>query len=435
MSVKRNPEAERAPEFTYTTAEWMGPNEYVIIYAEGDKKANRLARMVQAFFKKYEGWVLPVLEDTVAETSKEILVGDTNRRNTALDFNQFATAVEGERLIFEGGHIMMVEKAVKWFMSRKHDFGTAIVLSGTAEDFVPTVTIDGQEYNYVWGDEFDGNFLDPTKFGFNYHMPNRSHEIISLHDERVARVENGVFKMTSGYTEPSDNVEHKYKMSGSVCTGDTMWYKFGYLEMRARIPMKHGCWPGWWALTYCNSKAGKMQGTDYLVEVDMFEVFSHWHNEFLPNIHKWYKNYAGTFTELYDEKGDEYRHSSVDVNGWHVDRYTLEDSEENQYVYRTFGFKWNENEMTLSVDGEDYMTFDLNRNLDDISSMHHFKDTPTHIIFTNWIHRDGGWMSWEGNWATDDDLPAEYVVDYIRLYQKDGEGTLEDLGLDMDIKL
>lgn len=435
MSIKRNPEAERAPEFTYTTAEWMGPNEYVIIYAEGDKKANRLARMVQAFFKKYEGWVLPVLEDTAAETSKEILVGDTNRRKTALDFNQFATAVEGERLIFEGGHIMMVEKAIKWFMSRKHIFGTAIVLSGTAEDFVPTVTIDGEEYNYVWGDEFDGNFLDNTKFGFHYHHPNRSPKAMTLHDQRVARVENGALKMTSGKAEPSDNIEEPLKMCGTICTGDTMWYKFGYLEMRARVPMKHGCWPAWWTLTYCDSKAGKMQDTDYLVEVDMFEVFSHWHNEYLPNIHKWYKNYAGTFTELYDEKGEVYRHADTYNKNMKVNRYTLPESIENQYIYHTFGFKWDENKMVMSVDGEDYMTFDLNFNLDDHLDMHHFKDTTAHVIFSNMMHAPDGWQAWEGNWATNEDMPMEFVIDYIRLYQKDGEGTIEDLGLEMEIKL
>ena len=71
-----------------------------------------------------------------------------------------------------------------------------------------------------------------------------------------------------------------YKTSKSVTTGRSMTFKYGYLEMRARVPVGQGVWPSLWMKSNVNSegaeiaeKLGCKPEADYFTEIDIFEVF------------------------------------------------------------------------------------------------------------------------------------------------------------------
>ncbi len=415
------------PEFTQKTVDWKGPRGYVIVYKNGDKYSKLQAKYLQAFFKKIDGVELKIVTDSTPAVTKEILVGNTNRYTTTLGENHFAVNLKGNKLVFEGGHRAMVEKAVKWFMSIDRIDGKVTTLKGKAKDF--TSTLSGG-YKYVWGEEFDGNFLDNTKFVFGDHMGvGGTNTTIQIDDDDLIRVENGLFKMSTAhyYYEYDENVE--VGMAPVVCTGDTMQWLYGYAEIRALVPCQKGAWPAWWATSHCPHYPDYYDPKNfkYMVEVDFFEVFGS--DSISPNIHKWYDQptILGTMTYI-EENGIHYRHSGYGDMGLEFSKYKMSQTE--ALKYHTYGFKWTPDEMVMSVDGNEYMTYDLNKNFDKYTDMSHFKNDALHMIFDNYAYYEGGTYTNEYNMLKIKDLPFNFFVDYVRIYQRDGEGFIKDFGVD-----
>lgn len=426
------------PEYKAKTVEWGGPDGYTIIYSNNTTGANALAVYLRNFFFEKCGIELNVENDTVksADSSrKEILIGDTNRYKTDLSEKKFAVKLDGNKLIFEGGHFAMVEKAVDWFMTEEYKEGYVVTLEGEARDFS---SIRDGGYVYVWGDEFDGNFLDGTKFNEYNHMGRTTDMRVLFGDEKVTDVEEGLLKLRAIRYYDESNAEYQYAVGSSLCTGDTMWWKFGYAEIRARLPMKQGAWPAWWTTTDCNiSKycaeviAPQKKNWDYSIEVDMFEVFSST-NEITPNLNKWYKNYSGEYKKIYLEDGTLYERGYTD---W--EPYVLEDSDENSYVYHTFGFEWTPTDVIMTIDGEVYgkMNFET-ENIDTYSSMDEYTEQYMHMIFDNWIYAPmhAETIKFPQVMIVPESLPTEFFIDYVRLYQIPGQGELVNIGIDNFLK-
>ncbi len=76
-------------------------------------------------------------------------------------------------------------------------------------------------------------------------------------------------------------------------TAGTMNFKYGYIELRANIPIKTGASPSFW-LKGNNGGVDKSyvlarsSCTDYLTEIDVFEASSCFDNSTTPNLHKWF---------------------------------------------------------------------------------------------------------------------------------------------------
>lgn len=430
LASKDTAVANFVPEFTQKEADWDGPKGYVIVYQDGNKYSNLQARYLQAFFKKTDGVSLKIIDDTVSAVSKEILVGNTNRYTTPLSENQFSVSLKGKKLVFEGGHRIMVEKAVKWFMSIDRVSGKVATLKGKSDSFKSQLS---GGYKLVWGEEFDGDFLDQTKFVYNSHMGVGDQHVASdAVDDKLVRVENGLFKMSTKRIFSDTDAGINIGIAKPVCTGDTMQWLYGYAEMRALVPCIRGAWPAWWATSYCKYSPEHYNTTalKYVFEVDFFEVFGDL--KITPNIHKWYKTDGGLNTITYLEKnGKQYTHSDYSIIGPGNFSYSMNEITKNEY--HIFGFKWTPDEMMMSVDGVDFMTYDLNNNFDEFTDMSHFKNDPMHMILDNWAYFKNYQSTNNNNELNVKDLPFNYYVDYIRLYQRDGEGYVNDFGVNKDI--
>ena len=81
--------------------------------------------------------------------------------------------------------------------------------------------------------------------------------------------------------------------------------------------------------------------------------------------------------------------------------------------------------MYFTVDGEIYFRYDLSQDFGDKNDgMQGFND-PVYIIFNNFIFTENS--SWKNPPVTDKTKwPITYKIDWIRLYQKDGEGEIFD---------
>ena len=421
------------PEFVLTFKDWSGPSGYRIVYHEGDKFALVLARYLSAYFCKEYDELFPIVTDSFEECSKEIIIGNTNRYHTAKSENEFAVDLHGDKLIFEGGHRVMVEKAVKWFICQNTVQNQVATLFGKAEDF--KATLEGG-YEYVWGDEFDGNFLDTSKFNHSGHMECTSSMAVLFNDTDVFRIENGEMKMAVVPYQDENDETVQYATSMPICTGDTMWWLYGYAEIKARIPLTHGAWPAWWATTYCRSKKGseELKKWKYLAEIDMFEVFGR-NNVLEAQLHKWYKNHAGEFLSVFDAAGNKVSHTEYRHFDTNYKRCILPEDENNKYQYHILGFKWTPEDIVMSVDGNEYMRFDLTKDFDGYSDMSGFTEFPMHMIFDNWAYAPGlsplkSYPQMEIN--PNEDLPIEFCVEYVRLYQRKDEGYIINLGIEKD---
>ena len=465
------------PEYTVQNVAWSGPEGYVIDYPAGDKREYVNAKYLRAFFKKHDGVELPIVTDATASADKEILVGNTNRYKTSLKEKEYKVSLVGNKLIFEGGHFATIEKATRWFMAIPRVAGQVATLKGEAEDLFTSVKWEGETYNYVWGYEADGDFLDKTKVIEQIVMNETGGKHVALKDDkRSNRVEEGLLKMSSMRYFSETNSNQEYQYSHDICSGETMWWVHGYLEMRAKVPCGRGSWAGWWTKSLClsdiePSDITKMQDTNCMVEVDIFETFGIY--EFVPNLHRWYrqgyKRYPvewssdsrftlapdfnpgrfWRFDYVYGLDGKpvlrensydgyefqvSYGGGKVEVPNSITKRYKVDTNAEDEY--HIFGYRWDEDKMVMSVDGDEYMTFDLNWNYAEdwcTNSMDPLKFNPQHFIFTNTLYYDGSWNGTAANAVNLDDLPKEYFVDYIRLYQKDGQ-KLDNIGLDKEIE-
>lgn len=267
------------------------------------------------------------------------------------------------------------------------------------------------KYKYVWGDEFDGTELDANK----WHTRRNSEQTYDVTPTGPIEVKNGCLNLiATRYYDPT-NDSFKWQMSPSLQTRDTMNYRHGYLEFRAKVPLKKGTWPSFWLksdkyLGLVDAEALRIQNDcPYHIEVDIFE--SHGNLDMLkPNIHKWYTDGTG-------------RHSqAVKIRN----NYIFEDTTFVNEEYHVYGYLWDENEMSMFVDGEKYCKFDLSYNFNSQDDMRGFVNNFQYIIFSNGLISPAAPAGDSvGAEKTDEyeptDFPVEYSIDWVRLYQDEND--------------
>ena len=82
--------------------------------------------------------------------------------------------------------------------------------------------------------------------------------------------------------------------------------------------------------------------------------------------------------------------------------------------------------MYFTVDGEVFFSHDIteNGNFGDFGTMQGFQD-PLFVIFNNFLFTDGSSWKPAGALVRDDtEFPIKYEIEWIRLYQKPGEGDI-----------
>ena len=252
----------------------------------------------------------------------------------------------------------------------------------------------------VWHDEFDKDTIDFDKWNFRRTMGGADR--IYDNSEKHARIEDGKLLMQ---VHKTDDPEHPYSLSEGFTTSDTMLFTYGYLEIKARPPFRHGAWPSFWM-----QSATPFRTVPWFSEVDIYEIFSS-PNKVVANIHKW----------------GEGKHTSLDgVENANGRAYFYKDFENLNDEYHIYGYEWDEKYMYFYVDGEMYIKFDItdegcqvpNHVLPGAQCFH----DPHFIIFNDEIFTpNGGWVVPDWSLVDEDPIPIDYYIDYVRLYQKEGE--------------
>lgn len=386
-------------DFTYETVDWNGPEGYVIVVPDGNSAAMKSAETLKKYYSESLDISLEIVTDKTTETDKEILIGRTNRSQSrsALGEASLEVAIKDSKLIINGGHDVTVDSAVQKFVRLAPAKNKACTFQ-LDTDFVTTM-LDG--YEYVWGDEFEGTGVDRSKWAYTWAMSGTDTMQLSS-EENVMAEEDGRLKLRAiRYFDPTTEGV-KYRVPYTVSTLYNMSFVYGYIEIRARLPFQSGGWPGFWMGNNTNlSKYAWDKG--YSIEIDIFENFGSL-DTIIPNLHKHYDD--GRSIQWPTEKSS----------------YTFDNSDGKLYQeYHTYGCELTPTEISMYVDGVKYQTFDISKSFDDNPDMAGF-NTSMHVMFNNHLFvEDSDWIV---NLVDCEELPTEFFIDYIRLYQKPGQGKL-----------
>ncbi len=271
-----------------------------------------------------------------------------------------------------------------------------------------------KDYKLVWKQDFDEGELDLNVWSGQFLMgAAKEFKVAEIGTQNIITVSDSLLHLKSiCYSDP-ENPDVKYAVIPTMHTGNSMSFKYGYLEMRARVPFKAGAWPSWW-LSSRNTVNGNPKAT-FSAEIDIFENFGST-NALISNIHKWYNdedgNKNGVHTQYPKELKKVYR---FDENNGLSDGFHI------------YGLEWTKDYIKMSVDGQVYMTFDISHTFDDNEDMSGFH-SPMRIMLNNHLFTESSrWIPSEKHIAKEEDFPMEYDIDYIRIYQIPGEGEINIL--------
>jgi beta-glucanase (GH16 family) len=223
-------------------------------------------------------------------------------------------------------------------------------------------------YKLSWSDEFDGPKLNPAKWQTNYapkvHPPGCNGELQSYAPENVT-LHDGKLVLRA---ERASRDGRAYA-SGMIASHDKFSQRYGWFEMRAKLPHGHGFWPAFWLLP---------QSRAWPPEIDIMEhkgsLLSHvWLTVHRPQPNTW--------------------RPKSDGKEWTGPDFTAD--------FHTFAVDWRPDRVAWYIDGIERHQW---RGDADFG--------PMYVILNLAI---GG--EWDGSPDASTPFPATMEVDYVRVYR------------------
>ncbi|MDR7371370.1 glycoside hydrolase family 16 protein [Flavobacterium aquidurense] len=254
---------------------------------------------------------------------------------------------------------------------------------------------ENEDYKLVWADEFNTNGPPDEKnwnyeTGFVRNQENQWYQkenavckdgflIIEARNEKKANP-NFVSKTDRDFAKNRDSI--KVTSSCLITRGKHFW-QYGRFEMRAKIPVGNGMWPAFWSL-------GIKGNWPANGEIDIMEYYK---GKLLANA-AWKSNEPNT--------------------AWDSSAFKLIDFKDKEWAakFHIWKMDWDAHSIKLYVD--DRLLNEINVDKTTYSpdqSIIPFQQ-PHYLL----VNLAVGGMN--GGEFTTTDLPAKYIIDYIRVYQK-----------------
>lgn len=243
-------------------------------------------------------------------------------------------------------------------------------------------------YTLIFADEFNGTGLpDLTKWTVDPRPKgwiNGEQQVYTDTSYDNARVRNGSLVLTGKKDYPNYNTTEPWS-SARLITRNKVDFRYGKVEVRARLPRARGSWPAIWLMPTS-------------------EVYGAWPRSGEIDIMEHVGNNFGTVLSTVHTQNNNW------TNGGHLSASKLIPNADT--VFHVYALEWSEDSLRFTYDGVKVYTY-VNPKTD-------WKDWPFdqqfHVILNVAI---GGGM---GGAITEADWPDSMLVDYVRVYQK-GLGT------------
>lgn len=258
-------------------------------------------------------------------------------------------------------------------------------------------TSDGRELSLVWSDEFNGEGApDPDAWSYEigfvrnneeqYYVDGRPENIFQKDGLLTIRTLKEDYDVSDKPNNKGRKIA-KYTSAAIETLGKKSW-RYGRVEVRAKLPQGKGIWPAIWMMGDDISSVGWPS----CGEIDIMEYVGHTPRTSHATIHMHRKGGKNWETA---SKGKNIR---FDEAG--------QAPEERFCVY---ALEWTKDKLLLFVD--DNLVLDFERSEEESKTDKWPFDQKCFIILNTAI---GG--SWGGEIA-DDTCPAEFLIDYVRVYQ------------------
>jgi len=232
----------------------------------------------------------------------------------------------------------------------------------------------------VWQDEFDGTALDVSKW---QPCPEWKRQGLSYWEADNHRL-TGAGELILEVTEEGDSVK-----CGAIRTRSLYAQKYGYFEVRCKVPQIHGGWAAFWLMPHQNLPGN--QGRDG-TEMDVFESINGIHGKVNHALH-------------WDGYGDD--HQST---GKSLTRPDIYDD-----AYHTFGLWWTPTEYVFYIDdAETWRT-----SAGGVSQVEQYLKLTLEVTDADWA----------GDWNDQVEKPIEWYIDYVRTYQPKPGTLVSDITL------
>jgi len=259
--------------------------------------------------------------------------------------------------------------------------------TGLALVAVPQGLADEPKWELVWRDEFDDSRLDYTRWGVEVNaLGGGNHELQFYTDrEENVRVENGQLVIEARKDNYSSLGTTRLYSSGRLRTKHRGDWKYGRVEVRAKLPSGRGIWPAIWLLP-THEKYGTWAASG---EIDIMEMLGHEPNKVYGTLH-----YGSTWPRNEHAGGHYVLPKGSFADDFHV-----------------FAVEWEEGRIRWYVDGKLYQT--QTKWHTDAAPFPAPFDQPFHLILNVAV---GG--EWPGAPDEQTQFPQRMLVDYVRVYQR-----------------
>jgi beta-glucanase (GH16 family) len=244
--------------------------------------------------------------------------------------------------------------------------------------------VRGGQWEMVWSDEFDYEGL-PDKTKWNYEegfVRNDEKQYYTRNRLENARVEHGmlVIECRKENFTPKDHAPVKYT-SASLTTANQADWRYGRIEVRAKLPKGKGVWPAIWTLGASFPKVA----WPACGEIDIMELVGKEPNHIYGTLH-----YL-----LEDGK-----------NG--ADQGMLE-TENPSGDFHLYAVEWDADRIDFFFDGKKYQTAFLEK----AGKGDNNPFRRPHFLLLSFA-LGGDW----GGPIDDAILPQQLLIDYVRVYQR-----------------
>jgi beta-glucanase (GH16 family) len=250
--------------------------------------------------------------------------------------------------------------------------------------FLLKLAVFSQSWKLVWSDEFDGPAIDTNKWGYDIGTGNGGWGNNEL-QYYTNRPENSYIQNGNLVIEArKENYGGSQYTSARMVTRFKGDWKYGRIEVRAKLPFGQGIWPAIWMLP-----------TDWVYggwpasgEIDIMEMLGHDVYTIYGSLHFGGNNQEHVYTSTaYQLPAGDF------VNNYHV-----------------FALEWEEEEFRWYVDGHLYK----------ITNNWYTTQAPYPAPFDQRFHlilniAVGG--TWPGNPDATTQFPQKMFVDYVRVYK------------------
>ncbi len=356
------------------------------------------------------GYMLSIEEDEYTEPATyEIIIGNNDRDGIKqiTNYDEYDITVSGSKVYLNGGSAHATAMAVSEFakMVAAGSVTDANSVSGSYETAIANYD-RSTTYYPVYYDNFDGDTIDTTKWrlmkGKEFGRDGQNGKFSGMTDDP-----NFVFQRDGNFYIYGHENDDGY-WGGTLTNSTTMAFQYGYVEHSVICPDGDGFWSLLWF-----SSTGDGTNELYSAEIDLNECFGNGHAT-QANCHKWPTS-LGKSLNLEHESLDGKTYGTA-KKYYHPDGGTWADE------YHTFGFLWDETQMTFTADGEIFFSYAINTTEYDIDA---FVNTYLYMKLSYSVGRLNNSLLVENLTPEEWQNSNKLVCDWLYLYQLDnGKQTL-----------